>query len=196
MKINPKIKKINAIFYNNILLICVSFAILCFSSCIASLTDVEHIANGRAIQNGQELGPLKIDKNPKIYQLEAYYSGNNSSLDFSAEVLDADKDTLYEVGKDLWHESGYDSEGYWSESDRKMVARLNFYNPGTYYIRIQNPNNSQNLEVVVKKVKSSYVPYYILGFWLLFLSIFFGCINNKEALKTALVRMNESMEDA
>ena len=177
------------------LIIGLVFAIICFYSCFDCLSNVKLIASYHPVKHGQILGPLNIGKNPKIYQLEAYFYGNDSSVDFSAEILDSEKDTLYEVGRDLWHESGYDSEGYWTESIRRMVARLNFHKPGKYYIRLENPTNNQDFEVIIKKVKSSYVPYFMMGFWLLILSIIFGIINNKDTVKVLIQKINESVEE-
>lgn len=196
MKINPSLKKINTIFYNNLCIIALAFVVLCFWSCIDCLKNVKPISSSYDIKNGQIIGPIKVTKKPVIYQLEADFYGDNSSLDFSAEVLDSNKDTLYEVGKDFWHESGRDSEGYWSESDSKMLARLNFYNIGTYYIRfvVNSQNTGKTLKVTIKKPTSgSYVPYFILGFWLFFISIFAFIGNNFDWIKAILARMNDSM---
>ena len=198
MKINPNLKKINTIFYNNLCIIALVFVVLCFSSCIDCLQNVKPISSSYNIKNGQIIGPIKVTKKPVVYQLEAIFYGNNSALDFSAEVLDSNKDTLYEVGKDFWHESGYEGGEYWVESDTKMVARLNFYNIGTYYIRFvhNRPNTGNSLKVTIKKPTSgSYVPYFIFGFWLFIISIFAFVGNNFEWIKAALTRINDSMED-
>ena len=64
--------------------------------------------------------------------------GSNKSVYLSGEVQDADRDTLYEFGKEMWHEDGYDSEGYWSESDRDMKASLSFTELGTYYVQFNS----------------------------------------------------------
>ena len=198
MKINPNLKKINTIFYNNLCIIVLSFVVLCFSSCIDCLHNVKTISSSYDIRNGQIIGPIKVTKKPVVYQLEARFYGNNSALDFSAEVLDSNKDTLYEVGKDFWHESGYEGGEHWVESDSKMVARLNFYNIGTYYIRFIHNSKKPGklLKVTIKKPTSgSYVPYFILGFWLFIISIFAFVGNNFEWIKAALTRINDSMED-
>ena len=95
MKINPNLKKINTIFYNNLCIIALVFVVLCFSSCIDCLQNVKPISSSYNIKNGQIIGPIKVTKKPVVYQLEAIFYGNNSALDFSAEVLDSNKDTLY-----------------------------------------------------------------------------------------------------
>ena len=183
MKINPNLKKINKIFYNNICIIMLIFVILCIVSCLLNLKPIKTIANGYNTINGQIVGPITVSKKPLIVYFKVNFNGKNSYSDFNAEVLDENKETLYEIDKELWHESGYDSDGYWSESDNKIEARLNFYNPGKYYLKLSPGDKNNRISFKLEQVRSSHIPYFIMGFWLFILSFFVFWGNNIEFIK-------------
>lgn len=191
MKINPNLKKINTIFYNNICIIVLVFVVLCFMNCFSCVNSSKIISQGYNTKNGQILGPINVGKKPIIYEIEANFQGRNTGIDLSIEVLDENKDTLYEVGKDLWEENGHDSEGYWSEGATRMVARLNFYNAGKYYLKFSPADVNKNLIIKIKKSRGSYVPYFIMGFWLLIISLIAFGVNNRDWVKA----INDSMEE-
>ena len=120
----------------------------------------------------------------------------NRSLYFSGEVLDEDKDTLYEFGKELWHEDGYDSEGYWVESDNKMQAYLTFSEEGKYYIQFhteENAMSSVGLKITVKK--GSGIPYFMVGFWLLIIVYCFFILLNKAWVSEMMYKLNDALEE-
>ena len=122
--------------------------------------------------------------------------GNNRNVYFSGEVLDEDKETLYEFGKELWHEDGYDSEGYWSESDRNMSAKLSFTEPGTYYIQFNTENKRMKLiqlQIIVKK--GSGLPHLIVGFYSLIFAILCFVILNKKWVCEELEKLNDWLEE-
>ena len=119
MIIRPQQKLKDKLFYNNLTLIVVIFSIICFVTSMLLQSTFYYNKTMNYLNEGQIVGPIKVKNKPVICKIMADFSGNNTSSYLSGEVLDENKDTLYEFGKDLWHESGYDSDGYWSESDRK-----------------------------------------------------------------------------
>lgn len=195
MKINPNLKKLNTIFYNNICIILLSFVILCSLTCMFYTNKSDVISRAYNTSNGQIMGPITVKNKPLIYQVEAYFSGSNTGIDFTLEVLNSNKETLYEVGKDLFHESGYDSEGAWSEASRKVVAHLSFYESGKYYLKFGPGNKDRLIEVTIKKPHGSYVPYFIMAFWLLLISLIAFIGNNFEWLKTFYSKLSDLAED-
>ena len=142
-------------------------------------------------------GPIVVKKGqPKICKIRSLMYGENTNIYFSGEVLDKDKDTLYEFGKDLWHESGYDSEGYWSESDRNMEAKLAFTEPGTYYIQFHTDENMMkniSLEIVVKK--GSGIPHLMMGMDLLIILYILFILMNKKWVCENLEKLNDALEE-
>ena len=134
------------------------------------------------------------DKN-QVFKITAYFNGDNSSTYISGEVLDKNEDTLYEFGKDLWHESGYDSEGSWSESDRKMVANITL-EKGTYFLKFHTEENSmKNIVITVIQQKGSYIAHLQAGTsFMIFLLIVWLFINRKW-VKEKLVALNDKLEE-
>lgn len=231
MLIRPQQKLRDKLFYNNILFILCAFSILCFLTSLW-LQDKEPIkiapcANNKILptayfepKENTIWGPIKINNKAKIYKITARFSGSNSASYLTGEVLDEDKETLYEFGKDMWHESGYDSEGYWSESDRKMSTYLTFKEKGTYYIQFSSDNIAmsypdgsialsngriiqqnqempriKNITIYITQLKSSYIPHAKVGTLILLLVMVAFYIINKQWIKEKYTMINEYLEE-
>ena len=195
MLINPQQRKKNLLFYNNICFIVCIFCIVCFFTAI-------HFQNSKVaektynLQENSIVGPIKVTDKSQVYKVKAHFSGDNSSSYISGEVLDENKDTLYEFGKDLWHESGYDSEGYWSESDRNMTADLAFSEKGTYYLQFNTEENSmKNITITIRLQKGSYVAHLQTGVMSMLLLLFVWIFINKIWVKEQLVILNDKLEE-
>lgn len=196
MKVNPKQKKENLFFYNNLMLIVAIFCAVCFITYFT--IENETIAKRTySLDENSTYGPIEVKKGQaKLCKIRSSMYKDNQSIYFSGEVLDEDKETLYEFGKDLWHESGYDSEGYWSESDRNMEARLAFTEPGKYYIQFHTDENMMNditLEIVVKK--GSGIPHLMMGSYLILIVIFLFVIMNRKWVCENLEMLNDKLEE-
>lgn len=196
MRIIPQQKLRDNLLYNNLCLIVCIFSILCFATAIFLHSGNVKTKTFTNLSEDAVFGPIKVDKKSQVYQITAHFMGDNSSSYISGEVLDEDQDTLYEFGKDLWHESGYDSEGYWSESDRKMVADLTFSEKGTYYIKFNTEENSMKfLKITVQLKRGSYVAHLEAGtLFLLFVTLCW-CAINKKWVKEKLVILNDKLEE-
>ena len=196
MLIRPQQKLRDKFFYNNIIFIVIVFCITCFITSIMLQhegTKKQVVSN---VKEGQIFGPIKVTNKPKLYKVTVTFQGDNSSSYVSGEVLDKNKDTLYEFSKDLWHESGYDSDGYWSESERNMVTYLTFSEKGTYYIQFNtDEKNMQSIAITFKPVKGSYVPHLQVGFLFLLIAAIAFYLLNKQWVQDLCVIMNEKLEE-
>lgn len=196
MLIRPQQKLRNKLFYNNLCLIVTIFCIVCLITSIYLQNTVKVGRTDASLREGMIYGPIVIKKDPKIYRVRASFYGNNSNSYISGEVLDEDKDTLYEFGKDLWHEEGYDSEGHWSEAERDMSAFLTFSEPGTYYIQFRtDENNIQNIGISLALVKGSYVAHFQYGVLMLLLVTAIFWFFNGFWVKEKFVQINEKLEE-
>lgn len=197
MKINPKIRLENAKFYNTLCLIMAIFCVACFWTSFKMESDVLASKDYNSLQEGSIYGPIKVKKGEsKICTIRASFYGSNYSAYFSGEVLDEDKDTLYEFGKDFWHESGYDSDGYWSESDNRMKADLTFSEEGTYYIQFNTENNSlYNIGIKIEVKKGSGIPHLMMGTIVLILLLIMFYINNTAWIEGLADKANDALED-
>ncbi len=196
MRIIPQQKLRDNLLYNNICIIVCIFSILCFITALFFHNSVIKEKTFYNLQEDATFGPINVTDKSQVYKIIVYFNGDNTSSYISGEVLDEDKDTLYEFGKDLWHESGYDSEGYWSESDRKMVTDLTFSEKGTYYIQFNTEENSMRyLKITVQLKKGSYVAHLeIGGIFLIFITLLW-CMLNKKWVKEKLVVLNDKLEE-
>ena len=197
MKINPKQKIKDIFFYNNLILIISIFCFACFITYFNIESQKLNEKTYSQIKENSIYGPIVVKRgHPKICEIKSSMHGNNRNVYFSGEVLDQDKETLYEFGKELWHEDGYDSEGYWSESDRNMSAKLSFTEPGTYYIQFNTENRRMKLiqlQIIVKK--GSGLPHLIVGFYSLIFAILCFVILNKKWVCEELEKLNDWLEE-
>ena len=194
MLINPQLRKKNILFYNNICFIVCIFCILCFLTGLflqnSTIKEKKYASTKDYI-----VGPINVPDKNQVFKITAYFNGSNSSTYISGEVLDENEDTLYEFGKDLWHEEGYDSEGHWSESDRKMTANITF-EKGTYYLKFNTEEGTMNnITITVTQQKGSYIAHLQAGTcFLLLLLIVWICLN-KIWIKEKLVVLNDILEE-
>ena len=194
MIIDPKKKIRDLYFYNNLLLMVIVFCIACFVTFFFLENDGQIQSYYGTLRPGQTFGPIKITKDkPKIYIIKSYFFGDNSSTYIYGEVQDENKDTLYEFGKDLWHESGYDSDGYWSESDRDMQVKLTFSEPGTYYIQMGEEGGISGSSLQIISARSSGIPHLMVGAYFLIGAIFIFIFLNPQWVGEKLENLNENL---
>ena len=196
MIIRPQQKLKDKLFYNNLTLIVVIFAIICLVTSMLLQSTFYYNKTMNYLNEGQIVGPIKVKNKPVICKVMAHLSGENTSSYLSGEVLDENKDTLYEFGKDLWHESGYDSDGYWSESDRKMTAYMTFKDKGTYYIQFNtDEKNMYNISVTMQLVRNSYVAHSKAGTLALMLAMIVFYLLNASWVYEKFSIINDKLAD-
>lgn len=196
MIIRPQQKLKDKLFYNNLTLIVVIFAIICLVTSMLLQSTFYYNKTMHYLNEGQIVGPIKVKNKPVICKVMANFSGDNTSSYLSGEVLDENKDTLYEFGKDLWHESGYDSDGYWAESDRKMTAYLTFKDKGTYYIQFNtDEKNMYNISVTIQLVRNSYVAHSKAGTLALMLAMIVFYLLNVSWINEKLSIINDKLAE-
>ena len=191
MKINPQQARRNLLFYNNICFIIVCFSILYFFTSI--LLGFLGVKTMYYSSNNSLFGPIEVGRNNQIYEITAKFRGSNSSTVFSGSILDRDKDVIYEFEKELWHESGYDSEGYWSESDDYVKIPITFPRNGTYYIEFDNVNVN-SIYVNISKKTYSNIPHLKFGSIFLLITLIVWIYLNLDWVKIKLEEMEENIE--
>jgi hypothetical protein len=128
--------------------------------------NLANIANSSTIR-----GPFQMNKKGKLYSINLNSSiPNNSNAWFGVELLDSEQQPVNAVEGDFWHESGYDSDGHWSESDTSQERIFRLENPGTFYVRIHGePGNTSNATLNLKILEGVGVQrYYLLAMFLCF----------------------------
>ncbi|MFC1749022.1 hypothetical protein ACFL2V_09480 [Pseudomonadota bacterium] len=124
------------------------------------------------------LGPMKVAKKNTAYEITVKTDLNINSWAFvEGEILDQNKDYLYSFGKELWHESGYDSDGSWTESNNDYSLDVTFPTAGVYYLKFKSEAQRPPRSVTIKVARShgSALPH----FWFGVLSIIIGIVLNE-----------------
>jgi len=98
---------------------------------------------------------------------------DNSWFGVNLEMEDSDGEPAYEKYVEFWRESGYDSDGRWSESDRRSSWFVRFDQPGTYTLsasaEAQSSAPAIGLGVKTQASKVSSTPFILAGFFSVFL---------------------------
>ncbi|WP_028974735.1 hypothetical protein [Spirochaeta cellobiosiphila] len=101
----------------------------------------------------------------KVSQNLDQAGGQNTVL---VDLLDKNSNVLLSVSKDLYYETGYDSEGAWTDSDTMLNTKFTIPEPGQYGFRINTNHNDlaqQDIEVKVIAYWASTLPFTLAG-WL------------------------------
>ncbi len=112
--------------------------LLFFGSCSVGSTAVAsyEVDFTRLPESGLTKGPIELSEEGSIYQLTLSTSIPDNSYSWGAiELLDEKKAPINAFEGDFWRESGYDSDGRWSESSVSTSHLFKLETPGTYYVR-------------------------------------------------------------
>lgn len=188
MKIDPYEERANLIFCNNLCLMLLIFAIACF------ITSMYLMQSGSMLKtykyaNGMITDPIVVkDANLQVYRVKIINSSYNQNTYITGEVLNDKNESVYKFGKELWHESGSDMDGYWSESDREMQTELTFKEKGSYRIKFTHTGSLSQPSIsitIFNKVKS-YVAFVQAGFAAFILAAIAFCILNIQWIHAAI----------
>lgn len=84
------------------------------------------------------LGPIKVKSPNSVYWIDVKQSiPMYAWSSVSVEVLDEDEEYLMGFGDEFWAESGYDSDGSWSETYNDYRGRITLPEAGTYYLGLE-----------------------------------------------------------
>ena len=116
--------------------ILIGFSILCFITSCFMNTNTDSAIKKSIPTTGGEIGPIEVSKDYSVYNVyvKKYISRNSWSF-VGGDVLDQDKNYLFGFGKELWRESGFDSDGPWTQQDSDLNIKITFNKAGTYYLR-------------------------------------------------------------
>lgn len=140
------------------------------------------------------IGPITVQKYKEVYEITIASSLPENSWAFvEGEVLDAEKDYLFSFGKELWHETGYDSDGAWRESDNNYSMKLTFPQPGQYYLNLKTEGsyNPDAVQVTISKKRGSSIPHMVFGIFTLLIGIILNEIRNKTLSRMARRMSND-----
>jgi len=144
------------------------------TSCVYSGSSKQELKTHINPNEQIDIGPLIVSKDSTPYEFSMSSSLQKQSWAFiEGEVLDRNKEYLYSFGKELWYESGYDSEGSWTENNNAYSIDMTFPKAGTYYFRIKSEANKMpsGISVMVTKSRGSALPHFWFGVLTLLIAI-------------------------
>jgi hypothetical protein len=157
------------------------------------------ISRGTSIQKdlpleGGIVGPVEVKTDNTVYLIKVfqYIRKDNDWSAVTGNVLDQDKNYLFGFGQEFWKESGYDSDGRWTESKTKYDMKVTLPK-GTYYLEFETdrtPGIDTGISVSVSKKMGSSLPFLAAGI----LALIIGVVMNEIANQT-ISKLVEQMED-
>ena len=132
--------------------------------------------------NNGVLGPIYVHKYKESYNISVKINIPEQAWSFvEGEVLDKDMEYLFSFGKELWHETGRDSEGRWREIKNSYDINVTFPNPGNYYVKFKTEGSSSGHQLLVNisRKNGSSLPHLWLGIITLLIGIFLNELKNR-----------------
>ena len=114
---------------------------------------------------GGIVGPVLVESDRTVYEISVSQPvPDGASNHVEGAVLDANKKHLFSFGEEFWQESGYDSEGAWTERKTAYDIKVTLQK-GTYYLGFEseNPRIPSRIGIVVSKKGGSAIPFVTAG---------------------------------
>jgi hypothetical protein len=127
------------------------------------------------------IGPFDVKKPDQVLKVTVDTILPQDAWSFvEGEVLDAEKDFLFSFGKELWHETGYDEDGRWDETDNGYEMKLAIPQVGRYYLNIKTQGNHMpdRIRVAIARTLGSSIPHLVFGIFTLLIGIALNEIQN------------------
>jgi hypothetical protein len=162
------------------------FGIVCLLSALIFSLSKNSILHKKIPLEGRVLGPITVDQDNTVYQINVYnpFGSTNQWCFISGEVLNEKKDYLFGFGQELWKESGYDSDGAWTESKTNYDMKITLQK-GTYYLGFESESSTptgygSDITIQVEKLRGSSLYFFIAGI----VGLIIGVIMNEIANQT------------
>ncbi|HEV7321415.1 MAG TPA: hypothetical protein VGO04_22655 [Ensifer sp.] len=139
-------------------------------------------------QNFGLIGPFSVTKANEVFRVTVAADVQVNRWSFvEAELLDAERDYLFSFGQELWHETGWDSDGSWAEADETYEMKLTVPSAGQYYLNIktQGAVAPNYVTVAIHRVYGSSIPHLIFGVLTLLIGIVLNEIANRTIVRIA-----------
>lgn len=145
-----------------------AFAVVCFIFAAIFSSDVSDVQSKTLPGAGGEFGPLVVTEKNSAYEIRIgnyVKAGDWSTIE--VEMQDENKQRLFSFGDDMWHETGYDSEGQWTESKTDYSMDITIKEPGKYYFVVsasRSDGAGRGITFKAVKERGSNVLFLTLGF--------------------------------
>ncbi|MGM0443337.1 MAG: hypothetical protein ACQEQV_04035 [Fibrobacterota bacterium] len=127
--------------------------------------------DGRQVNKITFRDTLRIKRKNRVFRVKMKYSTSamsNGEWAFGGgSVLDSSGTHLFGFGESFWHETGYDSDGRWSESNNTYTSKFTIQEPGTYIIesKVYKPvsHSAGTADIRIQEIRGSSVYLTVAG---------------------------------
>ncbi len=143
----------------------------------------------------EPVGPVSVDKKNTVMNFEVgQLVPLNAWSHVSIHILNANKAYITGFGEGLWHEDGYDAEGYyWEESKEHFDMKMTIPDPGKYYFKViaersylKARDQYQRVQLKVTGNKGSALPLNAAGIISLIAGFILFMYANKESIQEGM----------
>jgi hypothetical protein len=126
--------------------------------------EVQPGAPARVLPGSIVMGPYKLEHQGRVHKITISTTMNNREMYVDFNFLDEDMEEVAGFDHDFWHESGYDSDGSWTESDLECYRYFVLKEAGTFFLEIV-PDTKTPASFKVRIVQDTFSPaiFYMLG---------------------------------
>lgn len=128
--------------------------------------------------SGGTVGPVKVTEPNTVVKIDVTQNiSTNSAWSFvTGELLDANREYLTGFGDEFYYETGYDSEGGWTEQEKDFDNKLTIQKPGEYFFNFNVESNIgldvlPDMRVRIESKVGSSIPHFAGGMLLLIGSV-------------------------
>lgn len=119
-------------------------------------------------QPEHQLGPIEVNYPGEVYEIDMLSKLPVNHWTFiEIEITDNFDNFLFSIGKELYHETGFDSDGKWTENINQNQTKITFPETGLYYLNFYSNSKvrkrTTTLNVNIKRYRGSSVAFYSLG---------------------------------
>lgn len=150
--------------------------------------------------DGARYGPFDLASRGRVHRLEIQGQMQEASNWVQAILEDEDEAELVGADKDMWDESGSDSDGPWHESDLNASSDFVLVKPGGYYVRLYaeaDPGRSLNGQASFVLRQNAFTPLWpgVYGFVALILGFVFLAAGSPSTVKSMKESLQSSDDD-
>ncbi|MFN3650475.1 MAG: DUF4178 domain-containing protein [Armatimonadota bacterium] len=149
---------------------------------------------------GQRFGPFPLRAEGRVHRLEIHGALHEQSAWIGAVLEDEQERELITVDRDMWDESGYDSDGYWHESDVHASTDFVVKQPGSYYLRLYGEaetaaSNTAHARFIIKEKVLYPIYLAVFGFGMLVLGVGFLLAGSPSGVQRAWEGLKAASDD-
>lgn len=193
----------NGIHWGHVAMVFIAFAILYFAT--AAFYDLSTDTKKYTIRADQTVGPIVSTKANTVVQISVHNLSLRQNWAFvETSVVDQNGNLVTSFGGDTFHESGYDSEGSWTEAKTENDVKVVLPARGRYFLKFKvsggdkfqrtgtDKTESTRLRVAVDQKRGGSTILNVLGIIILVIGVVLNEIRNRTVINLTSAMLNKT----